>query len=201
MSTRKSYHDQKITRTFTIIIATFMLISGCQTPAEEKTEHQISIDDPDVVWVGTITTDLDLSKYSKYKVDVKKSEGEKTITDYLIDDIMSGELTAYDYDYNLLSKEEVNEMIVWTDTVSVYNYDTGENEYVEEETNIRDNIDVIKLKQDLYYNIKSKEINTKMKEIGLVSREYDDQGNFLGNLHRFWIKLVEEPVDTVAESE
>ena len=179
---------------FIVIATVAMGFIGCKNNAKSEKEDDKNVFSDKIVYEINLEKDADRPSWLE-KLDSKK------LVDYLIDNVLSGKLKAYDYFTNqYLTQKELKKIVEsHTDTTFVQNPETGVNEtkvtkYEFDRSDVKSLVFIEK-----WYIKDDSKFKKKVKGIGLVKHYYKkaEGENLDEKLLKDLLFVVEFNVDTL----
>jgi hypothetical protein len=156
-----------------------------QKPAETTTETGST-----VAWTKTMEYAVDLNSVFHQDLNDENFSDVSTLSKSLISDVLSGKLKAYDRSSDaLLSAEEVNAMLHFTDTIWYEEEETGDRSIDILERDYSSEFYGFTFREQWNYNAEGAIIERKILGIAPRIPVYSSQGGELrGFTSAFWVK-------------
>ncbi|HKK80523.1 MAG TPA: gliding motility protein GldN [Phaeodactylibacter sp.] len=171
---------------------------GEELPINDITERRLyqteralpypSVREADIMWETRVWRVID----TREKMNLPFRYPQKPFATLLIEGVESGELQAYsveDDDFSTpLSAQALNEMIYQVDTLPVYSFETGREEYQEIRNELNpEDIKRYRIKEHWWFDTRSSSLRVRILGIAPLIERYDEQGNLKYETPLFWI--------------
>lgn len=159
-----------------------------QTMSEKRLLPYVPLREADIMWSKKVTRVID----TREKINLSFRYPEMPLFTVLEEGIETGELTAYsgenDQFKELLDLEQLKSIMYKSDTVEVYNHDTGNMDMVvvTDELNPED-IMRYRVKEVWYFDKNEAQMKVRILGIAPMLEVRDELGNFKYELPLFWV--------------